>query len=101
VIEEVEEITFSLKRTHKFTVHSEESSGFAPTAESTTYASADDRDGDPGAAAAQPLSRHPSPERNNASLISGQGELPRKLTERDGPAELRATDGPRQLPPAE
>jgi hypothetical protein len=101
VIEEVEEITFSLKRTHKFTVHSEESSGFAPTAESTTYASADEGNGDPGAPAAQTLSRRPTPERNNASLMSGQGELPRELTERDGPAELRATDGPRQLPPAE
>jgi Domain of unknown function (DUF4407) len=102
VIEEVEEITFSLKRTHKLTVHSEESSGFAPTAESTTYASADDHDGDPGAPAAQPLSpRRRSPERNITSLMSSPDELPRELTERDGPVELRATDGPRQLPPAE
>jgi hypothetical protein len=102
VIEEVEEITFSLKRTHKLIVHSEESSGSAPTAESTTYASADDHDGDPGTPAAQPLSpRRPSPDRNITSLMSSQGELHRELTERDGPAELRATDGPRQLPPAE
>ena len=100
VIEEVEEITFSLKRTHKITVHSEESSGFAPTAESTRYAPADEYNRDRGAAAAQPLSRRrPSPERNITSLISG--ELPPELTECDGPAELRATDGPRQLPPAE
>ncbi len=97
VIEEVEEITFSLKRTHKLTVHSEESSGFAPTAESTTYASPDD---DPGTPAAQPLSlRRASPDPDITSLMSG--ELSRELTERDGPAELRATDGPRQLPPAE
>jgi hypothetical protein len=102
VIEEVEEITFSLKRTHKLTVRSEESSGFAHTAEPTTYASADEHDGDPGDPAAQPLSpRRPSLERNIASLMSSQGELPRELTERDGPAELRAPDGPRQLPPAE
>jgi hypothetical protein len=102
VIEEVEEITFSLKRTHKLTVHSEESSGVAPTAESTTYASARDHDGDIGTSAAQPLSpRRPSPERNITSLNSNPGELPRELTERDGPAELRATDAPRQLPPAE
>jgi hypothetical protein len=102
VIEEVEEITFSLKRTHKLTVHSEESSGFAPTAESTTYASADDHDGDPGAPGAQPLwPRRPSLERNITSMMARQGEMPPELTERDGPAELRATDGPRQLPPAE
>jgi len=101
VIEEVEEITFSLKRTHKLTVHSEESSGFAPTAESTAYTSADDHDSDLGAPAAQPLSpRRPSPERNISSLVSSPGES-RELTERDRPAELRANDGPRQLPPVE
>jgi hypothetical protein len=98
VIEEVEEITFSLKRTHKLTVHSEESSGFAPTTESTTDASPDDHN--PGTPAAQPLSLgRASPERDITSLMLG--ELPPELTERDGPAELRATDGPRQLPPAE
>jgi hypothetical protein len=90
VIEEVEEITFSLKRTHKLTVHSEESSGIAPAAEDT------------GIPAAQPLSRrHRSPARNITSLTSSQGELPPELTAHDGPAELRATDDPRQLPPAE
>jgi hypothetical protein len=102
VIEEVEEITFSLKRTHKLTVHSEESSGVAPTTESTAYTSADDRDDDFGVPAAQPLSpRHRSPERNITSLMSRPGESPGELTERDGPAELRANDGPRQLPPVE
>jgi hypothetical protein len=102
VIEEIEEITFSLKRTHKLTVHSEESSGFAPTAESTAYASADDHDGGSETPAAQPLSpRRPSPKRNITSLISSPGESPPELTERDAPAELRSTDGPRQLPPAE
>ena len=102
VIEEVEEITFSLKRTHKLTVHSEEGSGFAPTAESTACISADDHDGDSGTPAAQPLSpRRPSPKRNITSLLSSPGESPSELTERDGPAELHATDGPRQLPPAE
>ncbi|MGA8331485.1 MAG: DUF4407 domain-containing protein, partial [Mycobacterium sp.] len=92
VIEEVEEITFSLRRTHKLTVHSEESSGI----------SAADHGGDFGAPAAQPLSSHGvSPRRNATSLMSSPGELPRELTERDGPAELRTTDGRRQLPPTE
>jgi hypothetical protein len=102
VIEEVEEITFSLKRTHKLTVHSEESSGVAPATESTAYTSADGRDGDFGVPAAQPLSPpRRSPERNITSLMSRPGESPGELTERDGPAELRANDGPRQLPPVE
>jgi hypothetical protein len=102
VIEEVEEITFSLKRTHKLTVHSEESSGVAPATESTAYTSADDRDDDFGVPAAQPLSPpRRSPERNITSLMSRPGESPGELTERDGPAELRANDGPRQLPPVE
>jgi hypothetical protein len=103
VIEEVEEITFSLKRTHKLTVHSEESSGIAPTAESTAIISANDHDGDFGAPAAQPLSsRRRSPERVDiTSLVSSPVELQRELTDRGGPAQLRATDGPRQLPPAE
>lgn len=94
VIEEVEEITFSLKRTHKLTVHSEESSGIAPTAESTAITSANDHDGDFGAPAAQPLaSRRRSPERVDiTSLVSSPGESQRELTQRDGP---------RQLPPAE
>jgi hypothetical protein len=102
VIEEVEEITFSLKRTHKLTVHSEESSGIAPAADSSAITSAADHGGDFGPPAAQPLSsRGVSPTRNVTSLMSSPGELPRELTERDGPAELRATDGRRQLPPAE
>jgi hypothetical protein len=98
VIEEVEEITFSFKRTHKVTVHTEESSGFAPTGESTTY----DSSGDPETPAAQPLSPlHASPERDIPSLTSNPVELPGELSGRDRPAELRTTDGPRQLPPAE
>jgi hypothetical protein len=102
VIEEVEEITFSLKRTHKLTVHSEESSGFTPAAESTMHDSAEEHYGDPGAPGAQPLSRRRrSPGRNTTSLMSSPGELPPELTERDGPVELPATDGSRQLPPAE
>jgi uncharacterized protein DUF4407 len=101
VIEEVEEITFSLRRTHKLTVHSEESSGSAPAPESTTTASAVEFGGDFGAPPAQPISpRRPSPEPNITSLVSNR-ESPRELTERDGPAELRATDGPRPLPPAQ
>ncbi len=42
VIEEVEEITFSFKRTHKLSVHVEECSDFTPPDGSTQYTSADD-----------------------------------------------------------
>ena len=102
VIEEVEEITFSLKRTHKVTVHSEESSSFAPAAESTAHTSADEHDGHFAAPATQSLSpRRPSPKRNIPPLMSSLGESPSELAGRDSPAELRANDGPRQLPPAE
>lgn len=93
VIEEVEEITFSFKRTHKLTVHSEESSDIARKAEPIARPSARDI----GASA-----RRLSPERTDvAALASHSGKPRRELTERDGPAELRATDGPGQLPPGE
>jgi hypothetical protein len=106
VIEEVEEITFSLKRSHKITVEAEESSGTAPAHRSTAIAAGDDHDdGDStaGAAAAQTFSAPRLSTQGGAdnSLVSGRRETQRELTERDGPVELRAADGPRQLPPAE
>ncbi len=103
VIEEVEEITFSLKRTHKITVHSVESSGVASAAESSAITSPVDHDRDSGASAAQSLSpRRISLEGVDVpELVSNSGPPSRELTERDGPSELRASDGPRQLPPAE
>ena len=99
VIEEVEEITFSLKRTHRITIHSEESSGIAPAA----AASADAQHADFGAPAAEPLSPgRLSAERGDVGrLASNPGAELRELMERDGPGELHATDGPKQLPPAE
>ncbi|BBX44829.1 DUF4407 domain-containing protein [Mycobacterium cookii] len=99
VIEEVEEITFSLKRTHRVTVHSQESTGTASTADAPD----DTHHADFGAPAAEPFSpRRLSPERAEVrTLVSNPGEPLRELVERDGPRELRATDGPKQLPPAE
>jgi hypothetical protein len=106
VIEEFEEITFSLKRTHKITIEAEEGVGASSADRSVSVHSQDDRDdGDlsAGAAVAQAVSSHrPSAGRAEAhSLISGSRETQRDLAERDGPAELRAADGPRQLPPAQ
>jgi Domain of unknown function (DUF4407) len=106
VIEEIEEINFSLKRTRKLTVDTEESAGAAPARRSAAVASGDDHDdGDFGVghAAAQTLSSHRLSEEHadDLSLAPRRPEPQRELTERETPAELRAADGPRQLPPAE
>ena len=104
VIEEVEEITFTLKRTHRVTVENEESAG-AATSRPAAVDSAHDDDGDfrAGAAEAQAFSpRRLSTQRaDHPSLGSGRREPQSELAERSGPFELRAPDGPRQLPPAE
>jgi hypothetical protein len=106
VIEEFEEITFSLKRTHKVTVEAEEDTGVSSAYRSVSVHSPDDRDNSDlsaGALVAQAVSSH-RPSADHAephSSISGSREAQRKLAERDGPAELRTADGPRQLPPAQ
>ncbi len=74
VFEETEEIHFSLRRTHKVSVHSEE------------HGSADS---DPVAS-----------EMASASVVSSV-ERQQMMTERERHPELRGSDGPRQLPPAE
>jgi hypothetical protein len=106
VIEEFEEITFSLKRTHRITVEAEEGAGASSAHRSVSVNPQDDRDNSDltaGAAVAQAVSSHrPSAGRaENHSLISGSRETQRELAEGDGPAELRPADGPRQLPPAQ
>ena len=106
VIEEFEEITFSLKRTHRITVETEEDAGASSAYRSVSVHSQDDRDNsdlNAGTAAAQAVSAHrPSAGRAKGhSVISGSRETQPELAERDGPAELRAADGPRQLPPAQ
>jgi Domain of unknown function (DUF4407) len=106
VIEEFEEITLSLKRTHKITVETEEDSGASSAYSSVSVHSQDDRnDGGLNAAtaAAQAVSadRPPAGRAKGHSVISGSRETQPELAERDGPAELRAPGGPRQLPPAQ
>jgi len=106
VIEEFEEITFSLKRTHRITVEAEEGAGASSADRSVSVHSQDERDNSDlsaGAAVAQAVSSHrPSAGRaEHQPLISGSRETQRELAERDGPAELRPADGPRQLPPAQ
>ena len=106
VIEEFEEITFSLKRTHKITVEAEQDTGVSSAYTSVSVHSKDDRDNSglsAGASVAQAVSSHrpPTDHVEAHSSISGSREVQRTLAERDGPAELSAADGPRQLPPAQ
>jgi hypothetical protein len=73
VFEETEEIHFSLKRTYRVSVQSEEH----------------------GSVTTEPVERHGPP----ASVVSAV-ERHQMLTGREGHPELRGADGPRQLPPA-
>ena len=121
VFEEVEEITFSLKRTRKVTLKTESTdSGEQATPPSTTAETpsptgriASSREPRAHGAYHRPAhgigsrEQYSSPRRLAAkdveglSLGSAEGERRRELTERDGPRELRPPEGPRQLPPAE
>ena len=74
VFEETEEIHFSLKRTHRVSVESDER----------------------GSVATEPVEPHTAPAKVVSSVQRSQ-----MLTEQEGPPELRGVDGPRQLPPAE
>jgi hypothetical protein len=110
VLEEVEEITFSLKSTRKVTVNTETQ----PFESATTDARGDsnrvessraDRDVakhgrlDTGTGHSA-LGRAPA-EGPGLSLDAAEGEWRPELTGRHEPRELRGPDGPRQLPSAE
>jgi Domain of unknown function (DUF4407) len=101
VFEEVEEITFSLRRTHKIAVNTEESAEQGPSSGSAAVSASDDDH--PGAqyVAAQPVTSQRLSAKHADDLSLAQPEPQRGLTEREGPPEVRAADGPRQLPPAE
>jgi Domain of unknown function (DUF4407) len=115
VFEEVEEITFALKRTRKVTFDSEstDAGGQAPRPSATDEAPpaagriASSRP-DRGEGTRHRLGSH---ERHSAArpvaakdvegrtLGSAGRDRKAELTRRDGPRELRGPDGPRQLPP--
>jgi hypothetical protein len=103
VFEEVEEITFALKRTRKIVVNTEESVGAGSLPGSADIDSTDDRDFAAHAGAAQPLSSHRLSAERGDDLPLGPSlrEPQHSLTERDGPREMPAADDPRQLPSAE
>jgi Domain of unknown function (DUF4407) len=101
VFEEVEEITFSFRRTHKVTVNTEETPGHGPSGGSTAFSTSDgDHSGAQHIAAQPATSKRLSAQHAEHSSLA-QRESQHGLTEREGPREVRASDGPRQLPPAE
>jgi hypothetical protein len=112
VFEEVEEITFALRRTRKVTFDSESSdTGEQPPRSSATdappsrtgrIASSREQHESP----AQQVSRHSSmrlsvKDGDGLSLDPADSDGTRELTERDGPRQLRSPEGPRQLPPGQ
>jgi hypothetical protein len=115
VFEETEEITFALKRTRKVTFNSEstETSGQA------THQSATGETPSPAGRVASSRAKRGHGTHHRVGGHEHYSSLPRvaakdiggpalgpaepdqnpELTQRDGPRELRAPEGPRQLPP--
>ena len=101
VFEEVEEITFALKRTRKIVVNTEESVSQGSSPGSAGISDSDDDHLEARHVAAQPAASKRLSAKHAHDLPLSQPEPRRGLTQREGPAEVRAADGPRQLPPAE
>jgi hypothetical protein len=113
VLEETEEITFTLKRSRKVAVSSEASdtrvSGHPGSTETSSVntefvTSSRQSPGSrargrlPGRESGSSLPRRSGDEAGRLSVESAEGRR-RALTKRDGPPELDPPDGPRQLPP--
>lgn len=105
VFEEVEEITFSLKRTRKITVDSESSEpGDRQPADEPSgrrIQSSRERHAHDEVRRHQPHSSRPLPAGDTEGLSLAHRDHGRELVERSGPRRLGAPDGPRELPPAE
>lgn len=114
VLEETEEITFTLKRSHKVAVNSEATdtqlSGHPASAETssakTEFVTSSRQEPRSrarrqmaGRDSASPLPRRSGDDPGRLSVESADGAHRRALTKRDGPPELDPPDGPRQLPP--
>jgi len=112
VFEEVEEITFALKRTRRVTV----SSGSSDTSDQPPLASGDaeipessspanraesSRSQESAYEEYSSLGRAPTKDVGGLSLGSAERDSLLELMEREGTRELRSPEGPRQLPPAE
>ncbi|MEE6138364.1 DUF4407 domain-containing protein [Mycobacterium sp. 050128] len=110
VFEEVEEITFALRRTRKVTFDTESADSGEPPRSSTT-------DAEPSTRIASSREhyetyQHPAPrvgqhrsprlsvkDADGLPLAPADSDRAPELTQREGPRQLRAPNGPRQLPP--
>lgn len=105
VFEEVEEIRFSLRRTHKVTFDAEstDTSGQSPHQAQTRPAAriASSRQQRGPASHQSYASAQPVAARESTALGPAEDDRSAELAQRDGPRELRAPDGPRQLPPGQ
>ncbi len=106
VFEEVEEITFALRRTHRVTVDTESSdAGERPSRPSAATESRSAAAGfiDSSRPDPAPGSHRRVATRQRHGLSLGSADLGdnAELTKRDGPAELDSPEGPRQLPPSQ
>ncbi|OBK60887.1 hypothetical protein A5653_03855 [Mycobacterium colombiense] len=114
VLEETEEITFTLKRSRKVTVNTEASdtelsgqpAGTETPSPRTEFVTSSRQE--PGSRAHRrvtgrhshsSLPRRATDDANRLSVESAEDGRRRALTKRDGPPELDPPDGPRQLPP--
>jgi len=105
VFEEVEEITFAFRRTHKVTVDSERSdTGARPTRPEAADESPSPKTGFIDSSRVdRTASTHRQvggQERRGPVLGASERANDPELTKREGPAELDSPAGPRQLPPA-
>lgn len=104
VFEEVEEITFSLRRTHKVTFDAESSGGDAQTAPSAPGDESPSPEAEfvsssrVGRAAAS--HRRVGGREHRGPALAGSGRDDPELARHERPAELDSPAGPRQLPPA-
>jgi hypothetical protein len=102
VFEEVEEITFSLRRSRKVTVDSETSETHGQARQQPAPAEPEDQPLRTYRRVSSGYRQHPSvplSAKDVDGLSIAGGEATYELVERDGPGELRAPEGPRQLPP--
>ncbi|ORV87510.1 hypothetical protein AWC11_01165 [Mycobacterium interjectum] len=103
VFEEVEEIRFSLRRTHRVTFDAEstdnggQSPHHAENSPAARIASSRQQRGPAGHEQYSSLRRVAA--REATPLGAAEDERSAELTQRDAPRELRSSDGPRQLPP--
>jgi hypothetical protein len=93
VFEEVEEITFSLKRTRKVTFNAEQSTAAPRRPAAVEVQASSSRRGEPSTAGTDPYALAASDQPSVGHRTGGE------LMGRERALELRGRNGPRELPP--